>query len=177
MSAIITSNLYIFYPIFKNHFLFSRRFFQKICKVSVSERFVIKSRYGTYLELKYCIFYFGINFSPLCCCRGYMLILIYKKEWVTKNMEVLLTQKRERKFGEIFQQKQLQEFKECRLRHLKVWNHCPKVFSLVLTFKTIDTNIMINMHLKVRLSRNKFMKSSIDPKKQLKNLKDFCPSL
>ena len=32
------------------------------------------------------------------------------------------------------------------------------------------------IQLKVRLSRNEFMKLSINPKQQLKNLKDFCPS-
>ena len=110
-----------------------------------------------FIKINKSIHYFRINVTPLCCVSGYMLILIYKKEWVTKNMEVLLTWKRERKIGEIFKQKQLQEFKECRFCHLKVWNHYPKVF--LYTFKTMKTN-MIYMHhfiiqqLKFRYSEN-----------------------
>ena len=44
--AIITRGLYIFYPIFEDHFFVFKEVFQKIlplCMVSIQERFLIKS--------------------------------------------------------------------------------------------------------------------------------------
>ena len=44
--TIITRGLYIFYPIFEDHFFVFKEFFHKIislCMVSIQERFLIKS--------------------------------------------------------------------------------------------------------------------------------------
>ena len=69
--AIITRSLYIFYPIFVDHFFVFKEIFKKIlslCMDSIQERFLIKSglwwrAYGIYKNLLYCRLFCKFNFT------------------------------------------------------------------------------------------------------------------